>query len=193
MIYLASQSPRRKELLALIFDDFKVMPVNANETVPCEISADETAEYLSSVKANALCDSVAIGDVVIGADTVVILDGEIFGKPADKKDAFSMLKKLSGKTHKVVTGVTVIRKDNVGKTVKSFSCSTDVKFNNMTDSEIEGYIASNEPMDKAGAYGIQGKGSRFVEYINGDYFNVVGLPVSKLYNTLKSMNDIPEV
>ena len=121
--------------------------------------------------------------LVIGVDTVVAIDGKILGKPKNEKDAFFMLKNLSGKEHSVFTGVTVIKND---KEV-TFSVQTKVKFFELDDREIEDYISSGEPFDKAGAYGIQGKGSLFVEKIDGDYFNVVGLPISRLARQLKSI------
>ncbi len=181
MIILASQSPRRKELLSLITNDFSVIPAYVDETVPDNISVYETAEFLSKIKASALACDVSDGDIIIGADTVVICDGQIFGKPKDKADAFNMLSKLSGKTHKVITGVTIIK----NKAVNSFSVTTEVTFYQLSENEINDYIETNEPMDKAGAYGIQGKGSLLVEKINGDYFNVVGLPIARLSQELK--------
>lgn len=183
MIILASQSPRRKELLSLITDDFIICPADVDETVPDNIHVEKVAEYLSKIKALALKSTARNGDIIIGADTIVVYNNEIFGKPKDETDAFNMLKTLSGNTHQVITGVTLIKNQNV----KSFSVITEVKFNILTDDEINKYIATKEPIDKAGAYGIQGKASLFIEKINGDYFNVVGLPVSKLYEEIKKM------
>ena len=140
----------------------------------------KAVEYLSKIKAHPFRES---GKIVIGADTVVAIDGKILGKPKNEKDAFLMLKNLSGKEHSVFTGVTVIKND---KEV-TFSVQTKVKFFELDDREIEDYISSGEPFDKAGAYGIQGKGSLFVEKIDGDYFNVVGLPISRLARQLKSI------
>ena len=180
MIILASKSPRRKELLSLITDDFTVDSAEVDETLPCDIEPDKAAEYLSKIKAQPFRES---GKIVIGADTVVAIDGKILGKPKNEKDAFFTLKNLSGKEHSVFTGVTVIKND---KEV-TFSVQTKVKFFELDDREIEDYISSGEPFDKAGAYGIQGKGSRFVEKIDGDYFNVVGLPISRLARQLKSI------
>jgi len=185
MIYLASQSPRRKELLELITPDFQVVPAYVDETVPDNITIQNTAEYLSCIKANELYNTISDGDIIIGADTIVVLDGVIFGKPVDENDAFAMLKTLSGKTHEVITGVTLLGKNKDVKKEMSFSCVTQVTFYSLTESEIVEYVKSQEPLDKAGAYGIQGLGSRFVGKINGDYFNVVGLPVSKLYHELR--------
>lgn len=180
MIILASKSPRRKELLSLITDDFTVDSAEVDETLPCDIEPDKAVEYLSKIKAQPFRKS---GKIVIGADTVVAIDGKILGKPKNEKDAFLMLKNLSGKEHSVFTGVTIIKND---KEV-TFSVQTKVKFFELDDREIEDYISSGEPFDKAGAYGIQSKGSLFVEKIDGDYFNVVGLPISRLARQLKSI------
>ena len=182
MLILASKSPRRKELLSLITADFTVRAAEVDETLPADISPKEAVLYLSDIKAQAVFDGV---HTVIGADTVVALDGEIFGKPANDGEAFSMLKKLSGREHSVFTGVTVISP----KAKTSFYNETKVKFCPLSDDEIKAYIKTGECCDKAGAYGIQGFGSRFVESINGDYFNVVGLPVCKLYHTLRNLDD----
>ena len=180
MLILASQSPRRRELLKYITDDFTVKVSEVDETLPDGISPSEAVLYLSRIKAEPFA---AGGDTVIGADTVVAIDGEILGKPANKEDARAMLTKLSGKTHSVFTGVTVIRD---GKE-QSFFEETKVKFFNLSENEIEKYIKTGEPLDKAGAYGIQGFGSLLVEKIDGDYFNVVGLPVSRLNRVLSAI------
>lgn len=179
MIILASQSPRRQELLKLITTDFEIKSQNADETLPSGISPKEAVMYLSKIKAQPLANDE---DIVIGADTVVALDGKILGKPKDEQNAREMLRFLSGKTHSVFTGVTLIK----GKKEKTFAVETKVKFFDLTDEEIEKYIKTKEPFDKAGAYGIQGYGSLLVEKIDGDYFNVVGLPVSTLARELKS-------
>lgn len=180
MLVLASKSPRRQELLKLITADFTVKTAEVEEQLPENISPSDAVLYLSKIKAQPIADDE---NTVIGADTVVAIDGRILGKPKDKEDAFSMLKMLSGREHSVFTGVTIIK----GSALKSFYCETKVKFFDLTDDEINSYIATGECDDKAGAYGIQGKGSVLVEKIDGDYFNVVGLPVSKLYRELKSV------
>jgi len=177
MLILASKSPRRRELLSIIAKDFAVLSSNEEENVDPSLSPEETVKYLSKIKAEPFRSD---GDTVIGADTVVAVNGKILGKPADKDDAFAMLSLLSGKTHSVYTGVTVLGSE--GDT--TFSVETKVKFFNLTETEIREYIETGEPMDKAGAYGIQGKGSLLVESIDGDYFNVVGLPVSRLAKIL---------
>lgn len=173
MIILASKSPRRKELLSIITKDFEIKSADVDESLEDGITPDKAVEYLSKIKALPFKNGV---DTVIGADTVVAIDNEILGKPLDNADAFNMLKKLSGRNHSVFTGVTVIK----GEDIKTFSVETKVKFFDLTDDEINKYIATGECNDKAGAYGIQGYGSLLVEKIDGDYFNVVGLPVSTL-------------
>ncbi len=179
-IILASASPRRKELLGLITEEFEVMPSDADETLPDDISSDMAAEYLAAVKAK----SVSVDDaVVIGCDTVVVIDDKILGKPKDRNDCFEMLRALSGRKHYVYTGVCILYNN---KTV-SFTEKTEVEFHDLSDAEIEAYMDSGEPFDKAGGYGIQGKGSLLVKGICGDYFNVVGLPVSALNRKLKEI------
>lgn len=181
MIILASKSPRRKELLSFITTDFAVKSADVDETLPQGISPDKAVEYLSKIKAEPFKNE---NDIAIGADTVVALDGKILGKPRDDADAFATLKMLSGREHSVFTGVSVIK----GENIETFSVQTKVKMFELTDEEIEEYIATDEPFDKAGSYGIQGKGSLLVEKIDGDYFNVVGLPISRLNRVLKLFN-----
>ena len=181
MIILASKSPRRKELLSFITTDFTVKSADVDETLPQGITPDKAVEYLSRIKAQPLKNE---NDIVIGADTVVALDGKILGKPRDEADAFATLKMLSGREHSVFTGVSVIK----GEKIETFSVQTKVKMFELTDEEIEEYIETAEPFDKAGSYGIQGKGSLLVEKIDGDYFNVVGLPISRLNRVLKLFN-----
>ncbi len=174
-VILASQSPRRKELLELICPDFEVCPAVGEEVVPEGIQPEYAAEVLAVAK----CKEVAKrceGDVIIACDTTVLLDGEIMGKPEDAADAAQMLGRLSGRTHKVISGTAFI----CGGRLRSFSETTEVTFRSLSDEDISDYINTGEPFDKAGAYGIQGVGSLLVSGIKGDYFNVVGLPVSKL-------------
>lgn len=177
MLVLASKSPRRKELLSLITEDFVIKTADVDESLPNNIRPDKAVEYLSRIKAEPFDNGE---DTVIGADTVVAVDGIILGKPKDRDDAYNMLKLLSGKYHSVFTGVTVISPQ---KTI-TFSVETKVKFFDLADNEIKAYINTSEPFDKAGGYGIQGKGCLLVERIEGDYFNVVGLPVSALNKVL---------
>lgn len=183
-IVLASKSPRRKELLGLLDLDFQIITADIDETMnPSLTVADEVAR-LSYEKAAAVKPKVSPDTIIISADTIVELGGKVMGKPKDKTDAFNMLKNLSGNTHNVLSGVTVMQGDrHISKTVV-----TAVTFRDISNEEINAYIETLEPMDKAGAYGIQGRGSKFVQKINGDYFNVVGLPVCELSLMLKEFN-----
>lgn len=174
MLILASGSPRRKELLSLITDEFEIVVSGCDEFVPEGTPAKEVPAILAEQKALAVA-KLRPEDTVIGSDTVVVLNDEIFGKPKDKDHAHAMLRALSGRKHFVYTGVAVAEN---GK-VRSFVEETEVEFYELSDETIDDYIATGEPMDKAGAYGIQGKGSVLVKGITGDYFNVMGLPVAK--------------
>ncbi len=188
-IILASGSPRRRELLTQIGIDFDVVTSNAEEIITKTYPQDIVCE-LSCLKAKAVYDMLKEpqkdidNSVIIGADTIVYCDGEILGKPADNDDAYRMIKKISGGVHQVYTGVTFIYKGNV----KSFSEKTDVSVYDMSETEINRYIKTGEAIDKAGAYGIQGAFAAYVKGINGDYNNVVGLPVAKLYHELVNIN-----
>lgn len=174
-LILASASPRRKELINFITSDVKICPSDAEEILPEDIVPSKASEYLSSIKAESVYN-LHPDDTVIGCDTIVLLGNEILGKPRDREDAFRMLKLLSGKVHQVITGVTIISKDR--KDV--FSESTDVEFYSLSDEEINRYIDTGDPFDKAGAYGIQTEGCLLVKGVKGDFFNVVGLPVASL-------------
>lgn len=182
-LILASQSPRRKEILSLLDIPFKIMVSDADESVDLSLPPYFIAESLSLKKAIAVSKNINTDALIIGADTIVVIDGRILGKPKDEEDARIMLTSLSGRTHSVISGVTVL--DTKSAKSESFYVETEVTFFPLTDDEITNYIKSGEPMDKAGAYGIQGRGGKFVEKISGDYFNVVGLPLSKLYQVLK--------
>ena len=180
-LILASASPRRQELISLISDNVLCAPSGVEEVVPEGTAVAQIALCLAKQKAHAVAKEYP-DEVVIGCDTAVIFEDTVLGKPKDKEDARRMMKALSGNVHQVVTGCALCCK---GK-CENFSCVTDVEFFELTDSEIEEYISSDEPYDKAGGYGIQGKASLFVKGIKGDYFNVVGLPVSELNRRLKS-------
>ena len=188
-IILASNSPRRKELLAGIGIDFEVRVLqDIDESYPADLPIQDTAEYISKKKAAAYREQLADDELVITADTIVVVDDEVMGKPADEQDASSMLHKLSGKTHQVITGVTLTTKERQ----QSFSVLTDVTFKQLSDEEIDYYITHYHPMDKAGAYGIQ----EWIGYIgvtglNGSYFNVMGLPVQRIYEALKTYGVSP--
>ncbi len=190
-IILASASPRRRELMKLITENFQAVSMDADETLPddiaeiCRKTPEFSAQYLSSVKAEAAYLKYP-DSLIIGCDTVVISDGIILGKPKDSSQCHEYLKMLSGKPHKVTTGCTLIFQ---GKKT-SFHVDTTVFFRELSDEEIEWYISTGEPFDKAGGYGIQGKGALLIESISGDYFNVVGLPVSALYSELKKYHAV---
>lgn len=188
---LASASPRRKELLEVMGIDFDTVVSEADEdSVPRDVPPKLYVQELALLKAAASAKAVLKSkkSFIISADTVVTLDGEILGKPSDEQDALRMLSSLSGRTHEVYTGYAVMRMSD-GKTVCGSVC-TEVRFKEIDNDAIDAYIASGEPMDKAGAYGIQGRGSVLIDSISGDYFNVVGLPLSALYDTLKDEFDI---
>ena len=182
-IILASASPRRKEILSLLNIPFKIMVSDADETFDENLAPYFIAESLSLKKAAAVAKNVKEHALVIGADTIVVSDGRILGKPDGEECAYNMLKSLSGKWHSVISGVTVL--DNKSAKSESFYVETKVKFAPLSDDEITSYIKTKECMDKAGAYAIQGFGAKFIEEICGDYFNVVGLPLQKLYSVLK--------
>lgn len=176
-IILASGSPRRKELMLNITDDFITEVSDVEEIIPENINPVEASEYLARLKAESVAVKYKNSDnIIIGCDTSVILDGEIMGKPIDYNQCFDYLSRLSGKMHIVTTGCCLIMNDSI----KSFTEMTKVYFRKISSDEICDYISTGEPYDKAGGYGIQGKGSVFVEKINGDFFNVMGLPVCRL-------------
>ncbi len=179
-IILASSSPRRRELLANAELKFDVCIKNVDETPPEGLAPAEAVEYIAKKKALAI-SAIAEDAIVIGADTVVVLDGKVMGKPKDKEHACQMLSALSGKEHEVITGVCLAYD---GKE-ETFHCVSKVRFWDLSDEEIKHYVTGGEPMDKAGAYGIQGKGSVLVESIEGDYFNIVGLPVSRVVREIR--------
>ncbi len=179
-LILASGSPRRKELINLITGDFEIVIPDVDESFDIGITALDAVLYLSGLKAYEVFRQNPDA-AVIGADTVVEQDGVILGKPLDKADALRMLGLLSGKSHRVHTGVTVLHPG--GR--RQFTASTIVTFSPMSDDEIDGYVATGEPMDKAGAYGIQGLGGVYIPRIEGDYYNVMGLPINSLYYLLK--------
>ena len=179
-IILASKSPRRAELMQQIGLPFTVCPADADESVTPELSPAEAVAEISKRKALAVRKIRDAGDVIVACDTVVALDHRIFGKPHTAEEAEAMLHLLSGRTHSVFSGLTVC----CGTAVTSAVECTDVTFRTLSDAEITAYVKSGEPMDKAGAYGIQGLGAVLVERIAGDYFNVVGLPLCRLAQML---------
>ncbi len=180
-IILASQSPRRKELLGLFHIPFTVRAAHIDETMdPAKAPADEVARVS---KEKAMATPHEETDIVIAADTIVVCDGQVLGKPKDPADACRMLHMLSGKSHQVMTGLTVLH----GDTCKVCTEVTDLQFRPLSDREIEAYIRTGEPMDKAGSYGIQGGAALFCEKMAGDYYNVMGLPVCRLGEILRQV------
>ena len=177
-LVLASKSPRRSEILRNAGLDFTVRVADADETIPDGTKPQDAVVFLAARKAMAV--ERADDELVLGADTVVVLDNKILGKPKDRDDAYNMIKSLSGRVHSVFTGVCAIGN---GVSV-TFAEETKVEFLPLTDEEISAYIDTDEPYDKAGAYGIQGLASKFIRGIEGDYFNVVGLPISRIYEKI---------
>ena len=180
-LILASASPRRKELLGLFRVPFEIRVADIDEAMdPAKAPYDEVAR-VSRLKALAVPREA--GDTVIAADTIVVCEGKVLGKPKDQPDAKAMLHLLSGRDHQVMTGVTVLR----GERCETFTEVTDLHFRPLTDKEIDDYVATGEPMDKAGSYGIQGGAALFCSHMVGDYYNVMGLPVCRLGETLKKL------
>lgn len=186
-IYLASASPRRRLIFELLGIPHQLASADVDERNITAQSPREYALKTAFAKASAMDDQVPVGSIVVTADTIVVLDESLLHKPDDEEDAFSILRKLSGRTHRVITAVGV---RETGRATQLDTVQTDVKIREVTDEEIRAYIATGEPMDKAGAYGIQGMGGRLVERITGDYFNVVGLPVDKLLEMLSAHMDV---
>ena len=182
-IILASASPRRKELMKRTGFNFTVKPSQVPEMVPPSVPMEKRAAFLAELKA-AATSIYYPKDIIIGADTTVLLEGELLGKPKDEKEAAGMLRKLSGKVHTVITGVSIIYSDQ--EDAETFSSESKVEFYELSEKEIEEYVASGEPMDKAGAYGIQGRGFQLVKRIEGDFFSVMGLPIAELVRRLKA-------
>lgn len=184
-IFLASASPRRRDLIAGLDMPFVCASPEADETVPAGTAPADAAMLIARRKAEAARSMPeSSGRIIVSADTIVVADGCIYGKPTNQADAARMLKVLSGRVHQVMTGVCVALPDGRSD---AFCQITDVRFYQLTDSEIAAYIATGEPMDKAGAYGIQGRGKLLVESISGDYWNVVGLPVARLSRFIADM------
>ena len=182
-IILASNSPRRRELLAGLDLDFEVKVIKGiDESYPETLAPEKVAQYIAAKKADAYVPAIHEDDLVITADTVVIVDNDILGKPHDESEAKAMLRRISGRSHHVVTGVCLVTKDKR----REFSVSTDVTFRSLSESEIDYYVSHYRPFDKAGAYGIQ----EWIGYVgvtglNGSYFNVMGLPVQRIYSELQ--------
>jgi septum formation protein len=180
LVVLASASPRRRELLTLVGIRHEVRPANIDESYLAGETPRQHAERLAREKASAID---APGAVVIGSDTIVVVDGDVLGKPRDREHAREMLRRLSGRSHTVMTGVAVLWEGTLVSALEEVG----VTFRELTDSEIEQYIDTGEPMDKAGAYGIQGYGATIVDAVDGDYFAVMGLSVNRLARLLREL------
>lgn len=178
-IILASKSPRRKELMGLLFPQFEVQASDVDETLPEGVSLGRAVELLALRKGQAVAGAEPDA-LVIAADTLVTLGSVILGKPTGREDAARMLRLLSGRVHQVYTGVALLE----GERTNRFHCVTDVEFSPLTEEEIRWYLSTGEPFDKAGAYGIQGYGARFIRGVREDFFNVMGLPVNELYRQI---------
>ena len=182
-LILASKSPRRAQLLNQVGVKFKIIPSHIDESIHLSANPVQAVRQLALAKAQSVADKRNTG-IIIGADTIVVINRKILGKPKNQADACRLLIQLSGKTHQVITGIAVI--DAKTKTKKVSHCITSVRFCKLTKKAIDEYIATGDPFDKAGGYGIQGKGALFVACITGDYFNVVGLPLVSLFRLLDS-------
>ena len=186
MLVLASSSPRRSAILTMAGYEFTAVPAKVSETVLRGTPPMQIVEQLSTRKAEAVA-KLRPDDTIVAADTVVVMKGRTLGKPKDEEAAKAMLKLLSGNVHQVYTGYTVIG----GKELVCGHECTSVEFYTLSPEEIDGYVATGEPLDKAGAYGIQGRGSLFVKRINGDFYNVMGLPVAKIHRILEDLGVKP--
>lgn len=179
-IILASKSPRRKQIMDELYIPYEIIVANIEEKINLNNDLKEEIEKLSFLKALKVFDDNKDA-VVIGADTIVVVNNKVLGKPKDALDAKNMLKMLQNSKHYVITAVTILSSEKS----ETFSNISEVFFNEMSDKEIEDYIKTNEPMDKAGSYAIQGIGSKFINKINGDYYAIMGLPISEVYKRLK--------
>lgn len=177
---LASQSPRREELLRLLDISYQIIPSHIDEVIQPGLSFEEVVMDIALQKAKHIASQYP-DHTVLGFDTLVILDGKPLGKPTDREDAMAMLEMLQDNTHTVLTGCAIVKND----TVDLFYDQADVTFNPMTKEEINAYLDTNEPFDKAGAYGIQGYGARYINKVDGDYYSVMGVPLAKLYQRLR--------
>lgn len=179
-VILASKSPRRKQLMAELNIPFEIIVADIDETINESNTLTKEIEELSYRKAKAVFENNKDA-LVIGSDTIVVINNKVLGKPKDELDAKRMLKMMQNNKHQVITGVTLLNKDSR----ESFSVVTDVYFNEMSDEEIDEYIKTKEPMDKAGSYGIQGHGSKFIKKIDGDFYAVMGFPIAEVYQRIQ--------
>jgi septum formation protein len=178
-VILASASPRRREILDLLGITYMVCPAQSEASADTTVSVEEAIMYVARGKAEEVAAAYP-DSVVLGADTAVVIDGEILGKPQNIEEAKAMLRRLSGRTHRVITGVWVCGKGFD----KGFADVAEVTFYPLTEAEIDEYVATKEPMDKAGAYAVQGRGARYIQGLNGDFYTVMGLPSGRLYRFL---------
>lgn len=190
-LILASGSPRRRALLELVQIPFEVITSKTDETIE-PLPPQETVMQLARRKAMAVWERIETEDIVLGSDTIVSLDGKILGKPADEEEAARMLRLLAGRAHEVYTGVALLTRQNGELREKVFYEKAQVEMYPMSEEEIRSYIATGEPMDKAGAYGIQGRAAIYIKGIAGDYHTVVGLPVARVYQELKDWGAFEE-
>ena len=181
-LILASKSPRRRQLLEQMGLQFRVVTAQADETMDPAKPVDQEIGRVSRLKAEAVRSQVQAEDIIIAADTLVCIDGKRQGKPHTEREAAAMLRQLSGRDHTVMTGVSVSRGDRT----QTFTEQTRIHFRSLSEAEIQAYVATGEPMDKAGAYGIQGLAGLFVTALDGDYYNVMGLPICRLTQVLRS-------
>ena len=186
-IILASKSPRRKEILEKCGFKPEIIVSECDESRINEKNPEKLVKELSKIKAYAVAERCVYGDVIVAADTVVSVDNKILGKPKTKKQAFEMIRSYAGKTHLVYTGVTLLYKKKSGTIERNFVDKAEVSVDNMTNCEIHAYVDTGEPMDKAGAYGIQGAFCKYIPKINGDFYTVMGLPIAKTYRCIKEM------
>lgn len=185
-IVLASKSPRRAEILRAVGWDFEAIAANIDETRMESEDAVSYVKRLAQTKAETIAKRISYGGVVLGADTVVVVDEEVLGQPQNDEEARCMLRLLNGKWHEVVTGVALVRQGNSARVVVDHQV-TRVRFCEMSGDEIDWYVSTGEPNDKAGAYAIQGSGAIFIEEVIGDYFNIVGLPIRLVYKLLRTI------
>ena len=181
-VVLASTSPRRRELIEIVCDNVVLAASNAEEVLPCEMAPADAARYLAGLKAESVFHERGCKDIVIGCDTIVDLNGQILGKAPDVQGALDMLSSLSGNTHMVHSGVCIISPEKLVE----FTATSRVTFKTMTKEEMMEIIVKDRVLDKSGSYAIQGVASMFVEKIEGEFYNIVGLPVAKLYEALKT-------
>ena len=189
-IILASQSPRRRELLETITKDFEIIVSNADETLEVGMDVEEQVENLAYTKAKTVFDKTQSNRIVIGADTIVVKDDTIYGKPASRADAIRMLKSLQGNIHTVYTSIAILIENGGEFSEYEEVVKTDIMVHSMSDEEIENYIDTEEPFDKAGSYAIQSSFCKYIDDIDGNYMSVIGLPIDRVYQILKENDAI---